>query len=240
MNRAVRNIRPIKGVEPSRLSIIILAAGEANKMRSYGARSLIKVTSHQTLIEYQLDALHKFYQSPEIVLVCGYEAERVMDNTPHEIIKVENERYQDTNVAKSLGVGLRACTGNEVLVMYGDLIFNHDTIKYLDMSSSFVLTDEFGCFDDEEVGCILNEHNAVENMFYALPNKWAQIAFFKGQELKLLKDTVWNKENERWFGFEIINDNITKGGSFSKLSNKKMKILDIDSAKNLQDIKKIL
>ena len=75
---------------------------------------------------------------------------------------------------------------------------------------------------------------------YDLPNKWGQIAVFVGKELELLKQLCWDEKNYTKFGFEIINQIINKGGRFQCIQNPNIKIVDIDSSKDIQKAKEIL
>ena len=83
---------------------------------------------------------------------------------------------------------------------------------------------------DEEVGCIVDEDGFLQNMMYDLPNKWAQVAVFNGEELKLLKQLCWDKKNYHKFGFEIINEII---------EHSKCKVIDIDTSKDIERAKEI-
>jgi hypothetical protein len=90
----------------------------------------------------------------------------------------------------------------------------------------------------EEVGCTITE-DKVENVLYDLPNKWAQIAYFVGKELKLLQQLAYNPMNEKLFGFEAINEIINRGGIFYAAKPKNIKANDIDCSKDItiaQDI----
>jgi hypothetical protein len=71
-------------------------------------------------------------------------------------------------------------------------------------------------------------------VFYQLPNKWAQISFFTGKELQLLKETLKNQATDVWFGFEIINQIINYGGQFQALTPENGNALDIDSSLDLK------
>ena len=75
---------------------------------------------------------------------------------------------------------------------------------------------------------------------YDLPNKWGQIAVFVGKELGLLKQLCWDEKNYTKFGFEIINQILNKGGRFQCIQNPNIKIVDIDSSKDIQKAKEIL
>ena len=106
------------------IDVIIPAAGMGRRMKSYGPKSLIKI-GNSTIIKNQISLLRSYLSNPNIVLVCGFKATLLMNQTPHDIIKVENEKYTETNVARSIGIGLRIVSNSKKLVViYGDLVFN--------------------------------------------------------------------------------------------------------------------
>ena len=175
------------------IDVIIPAAGMGRRMKSYGPKSLIKI-GNSTIIKNQISLLRSYLSNPNIVLVCGFKATLLMNQTPHDIIKVENEKYTETNVARSIGIGLRIVSNSKKLVViYGDLVFNSEAIKNLafDKSSIIVTNNNIG---DDEVGCVISEKQ-VCNLMYDLPNKWGQIAIFIGKELELLKELCWDGKN---------------------------------------------
>jgi len=239
MNKAVRNISAVRHAE-DRVSVIILAAGEANRMRSTGPRPLIRISSQHSIISYQLSMIKKTFPYAEVILVCGHDAERVMNNTPNDIIKVENETYQSNNVNRSIGLGLRAATGNIVVLIYGDLVFSLDSIHSIDLSRSSLVVDSGGLLSSEEVGCTFNDKGIAEKLFYDLPNKWAQIVSVRDKELELLRKVSWDRTKDKWFGFETINEMIECGAVLSHHTTKKTKVIDIDSVKDLLNVKKII
>ena len=233
MKNTTQVIRRKKG-----LSVIIPAAGIGSRMKSYGPKPLIKVGS-QSLVRRQIEILRDCFYSPEIVVVSGYESCKVMNSLPNSIIKIENERYSETNVSRSIALGLRACTREKVLIVYGDLLFNKDTFKNINLASSCLFIDESGCMTKDEVGCNIS-NKKVQYLIPDIENKWAQIMYLKGRELELFSKNVFNRDNDRKFGFEIINNCIEKGASFDIISPKNMRITDIDTSKDLLIAKKIL
>jgi choline kinase len=220
------------------LSVIIPAAGIGSRMKSYGPKPLIRV-GNQSLVRRQIEILRDCFYSPEIVVVSGYESCKVMNSLPNNIIKIENERYSETNVSRSIALGLRACTREKVLIVYGDLLFNKDTFKNINLASSCLFIDESGCMTKDEVGCNIS-NKKVQYLIPDIGNKWAQIIYLKGRELELFSKNVFNRDNDRKFGFEIINNCIEKGGAFDIISPKNMRITDIDTSKDLLIAKKIL
>ena len=221
------------------ISIIIPAAGAGRRMKSYGPKPLIKI-GNCTIIKNQISLLKSYIPDASIILVCGFKAERLMSEAPDHILKVENEFYEHTNVSRSIGMGLRvAGNSSKVLIVYGDLVFNSATIKNLPLKESCILvTDE--SMGHDEVGCILNDEGVLTNLMYDLPAKWGQITLFTGKELRLLKQLCWNEKNNTKFGFEIINQIISKGGIFRCIYHEEIKIVDIDSSKDIQKAKEIL
>jgi len=162
-----------------------------------------------------------------------------MNNTPKNLIKIENENYENTNVVRSIGLGLRAATSENVLVIYGDLVFNEETIKNLKPQCSSLIIDNSSTMKDDEVGCNIS-NNYVEQMLPDIENKWAQIAFLIGDELEMFKKICWNRDKSHYFGFEAMNEIIEKGGKFKSLSPQGMKITDVDSSKDLATAREIL
>ena len=221
------------------ISVVIPAAGMGKRMKSYGPKPLIKI-GNSTIIKNQISLLHSYIPECNIILVCGFQSATLMESTPNYIAKVENEKYAETNVARSIGIGLRVIQNcSKVIIIYGDLVFNSATLKNMDIKQSAIVVtnDKMGT---DEVGCIIDENNKLINLMYDLPIKWGQISLFMGKELELLKDLFWEEKNYKKFGFEIINEIIKQGGEFQCIQNNNIKIIDIDNSRDIQKAKEIL
>jgi|LULM01.1.fsa_nt_gb choline kinase len=224
----------------SNIGVIIPAAGMGRRMKSYGPKPLIKI-GNSTILKNQISLLQTHIGPTTLVLVCGFKATTLMNETPEYILKIENERYEDTNVARSIGLGLRVvATASKVIVVYGDLVFNSAALKDLDCKESSIVIagPDMG---ENEVGCIIDDKNQqLSNLMYDLPYKWGQMAVFMDKELELLKRLCWDEKNYTKFGFEIINQILYKGGSFKCIQNPNIKIIDIDNSKDIEKAKEIL
>jgi len=233
---SVRHIKKI--ADATALDVIIPAAGLGRRMKSYGPKPLIKIKPNLTIIENQLKVLKRVIPQANIILVGGFDADKLMNQTPDNLIKIENEKYATTNVVRSIGMGLRACQ-NDVLIIYGDLIFNIQAISAMDFNHSSILVGQ-DIMADKEVGCVVNARGAVENMMYDLPTKWGQISFVKGRELRLLKQICWNPNNYNMFGFEAINHIISNGGKLKGCHDPKARVIDVDTNKDLEKVRSII
>ena len=227
-----------KKLSNTEVCVIIPAAGCGRRMKSYGPKALLEI-NNKKIINNQLDILEKTFPKSSISLVCGFKADKLMKHIPERIIQIENEYYETTNVVRSIGMGLRTIKDSATLVLvYGDLFFNTYAITCLDIVNSCILINN-ETMADEEVGCIVDEQGSLQNMMYDLPNKWAQVAVFNGEELRLLKQLCWDKKNYHKFGFEIINEIIERGGQFTCISHSKCQIIDIDTSKDIERAKEI-
>jgi len=215
------------------VSVIIPCAGLGRRMKSYGCKSLLLVNG-LTIIERQIRNIENQIPNVEFTIISGFDSDRLHKSTPETFIKVENERYYETNVVRSIGIGLRTIKNNDhVLIVFGDIVFNEEVLSLIDYDRSCILLSEK--MSDQEVGCNLDTKNNVLYMMFDLPNKWGHIMYLTGKELKMFKDFVFNKSNEKKFCFEIINEIIDRGGKIKGINiDKKSVILDIDNSRDLK------
>ena len=229
---ATRNIANIHTTNTHKYSIIIPSAGQGLRMKSYGAKSLIKLTPDLTVLQNQLNIIGKKFRYYEIILVVGFQAFRIMSETPQDIIKIENERYEETNTCRSVGMGLRAATTNRILIINGDLVFNENALNAKFNKGSSLIVDSSNTMTPNEVGCTIT-NGLVDQVLYELQPKWSQISFFANTELEMLKKITWNPDNERLYMFEVINQIIDNGGQFRAILPDGIKTNDIDTSKDI-------
>jgi len=220
--------------ERSKYSIIIPAAGLGNRAKSLGVKSLIKLEHKTTIIDRQLQLIRQHFHDCEIILVTGFQAKKVMDRTPNDIIKVENERYDETGVVRSIGMGLRAATTDNVIIIYGDVVFDAKILNQEFLESTLITCSSMS---ENEVGLTADKY--AEYMCYGLEDKWAQIVYLTGKELHLFQQMTWDENYHNLFGFEIINDIIKNNGQFHVVHSSGY-ANDVDCRKDLIKIKRDL
>lgn len=220
------------------ISIIIPAAGMGYRMKSYGPKALIKLNKRYTIIERQIRILKKNYPESEIFVVVGFESEKIIAALSRYSVKfIFNPIHEETNVLYSIGLAIMAASCDEVLIVYGDLIFNHSAVKGL-RGNSKIIIDANGFMKKEEVGVVVSSDGCVTNMSFGIDSKWSQIAYLKDKELEIFKDVSTKNECKNWFGYEGINYVIDNGGRIESLSQKLMKIFEVDGVKDLEKFNK--
>ena len=212
--------------------VIIPSAGIGRRMKSYGCKSLLTVKNHK-LIDIQIKCIENVIPRNEIILITGFDSDRLMSQSPKNIIKIENEKYYENNVARSIDIGLKATKENDhVLILFGDILLNEDALKYINFQESSIVISNH--MSDNEVGCNINTKGYLEYMMFDLPNKWGHIIYLTSKELTLFKKIIWNKQTDKKFCFEILNEVINHGGKFKCIIDNNIKVMDIDTSKDLQ------
>ncbi len=134
-------------------------------------------------------------------------------------------------MAFTINLALQACISKNVLVVYGDLVFSDDVLTQVTSSgSSLAFTREEG---GESVGIIQSE-GSVTNLAFGLPDKWAQMFYLRERELDLFRGTCYDGESSKWFGHEVLNKLIDRGGTIEAKELKPNKLCEIDTPVDIE------
>jgi choline kinase len=237
---------PAKRVAPgtgnNRLSVVITSANMGKRMKSYGPKALFAL-GNQTIIDRQVRTIWNVFPNADIFVVVGFEAEKIREQikSKYPIRLIYNSLWNDTNVVYSLSMALHACTTDCVLILHGDLVFNEEAIRGITNTKSRALVDIANSFKADEVGLVFNDHDKIiTNFSYGLPTKWAQIIYLEGIEKSILEKISHDHEmSEKWFLYEALNYVIAQGGKFHVHQPIGLKIVEVDTIKDLERARKI-
>lgn len=216
--------------------IIIPSAGIGKRMRSHGPKATIQLNEKETVISRQISFLKKVFPKSKIVIVVGFQKEK-FENLKNAHL-VENIEYEDTNVSFSVNLALQKFNCNSALVIYGDLVFTKEIFLNMPTDKSWICLDNQQNQRSNEVGINIVDNKAVY-FSYGLQNKWGQIVFLKGFELELFKSIASKNNSKRKFCFELFNEIIDMNGEFECYVNKKWKMVEIDTIKDIGRAKKL-
>ena len=216
--------------------IIIPSAGIGKRMRSHGPKATIQLNENETVISRQIDILKKTFPKSKIVVVVGFQKEK-FENIKNAFV-VENDEYENTNVSFSVNLALQKFNCNSALIIYGDLVFTKDIFINMPSNKSWICLDNQQNQRSNEVGINIVNNKAVY-FSYGLQNKWGQIVFLKGFELESFKLIASKKNSKRKFCFELFNEIIDMNGEFECYINKKWKMVEIDTIKDISRAKKL-
>ena len=214
------------------LTVIIPAAGMGHRMKSYGPKCLLPANVKETILDKSIKTIKKAYEYSEIILVVGFEAEKITQVLPKEIRIVENQSYEKTSVSESVRLAINNSVYNDILIIYGDLIFNINTINNITQNNSCIIVDSKSRFKAEEIGVTIVDDN-VTNFAYGLENKWSHIAYLTGDESLEFQRLCLDKKKNKMYPFEVFNIMLNNDFVLSAVEPKGMKIKEIDSLKDL-------
>tara|TARA_R100001163_G_scaffold15543_1_gene14046 strand:+ start:1079 stop:1792 length:714 start_codon:yes stop_codon:yes gene_type:complete len=223
------------GLNPEKpISVIIPAAGMGYRMKSYGPTCLLNANKKQTLIQKTIDNIKKVLPYSDIIIVLGFESEKVIKNLPRHVRIVENNSYEETNIVESLRLGINNSVTENALIIDGDLIFNINTIKGItSLGSSCVLIDSKDILKSDKVGVTVVE-NRVTSFSFGLDKKWGKIAYLQGKEFKMFHKLCCDRKKNKMFTFELFNIMINNGCDIKPFEPSGYMIKEVDSLKDLQ------
>jgi choline kinase len=132
------------------LHVVILAAGMGTRLGMPHPKPLTPLADGRSILARQLENLRQvFGDRLRVTIVVGFHAEQVMAAAP-EAVFAYNERYGQTNTAKSLLRALRVGAAGGVLWLNGDVVFDP---RLLERISPVIEADHsFVCVNTEAVG----------------------------------------------------------------------------------------
>jgi choline kinase len=222
----------------AKLSIIIPAAGMGRRMKSYGPKALIPLHNGETVLSRQIKLVRSVYSQAEIIVVVGFEAEKIRKTVDYNIKVVYNDAFEITNVARSIYLGLSASNCDNTLIIYGDLVFNTSALIPCTSNSSRALVDSKSRFGKTEVGVTVID-GKISTFSYGLPVKWGQMVYLQGNEVELFKKLLSNKKTVKFFGFEILNAMLNNGGILQAIEPQGLQIAEIDTSKDIETARRI-
>lgn len=224
------------GKDKSFLSVVVLSSSIGHRMKTYGPKSLLKITESQTVLDLQIQTISMVYPNSEIVLVVGFEADKVIKRTPENVRIVENQLYQTTNTIEEARLALNNVVNDKILIIHGDLLFSCEAIDNLTKDGSCAVVDSHNQIAEDEVGVTVVDGNATV-FSYGISRKWCQIVYLCGKELKYFKSFCCDREKRKLYVYEGLNSILDKNGIIKAIEPKDMSIVKIDSAKDFKEIK---
>ena len=83
------------GTTPSDpLTVIIPVAGMGHRMKSYGPKCLLPANTKETILDKTIANVEREYPYSDIIVVVGFESEKVIKSLPHNIRIVEKFSYK--------------------------------------------------------------------------------------------------------------------------------------------------
>ncbi|HLP23905.1 MAG TPA: phosphocholine cytidylyltransferase family protein [Microbacteriaceae bacterium] len=136
-----------------RVQAVILAAGMGSRLGRALPKPLTLLADGRTILQQQVENVRAVFGTrARVTLVVGYKLEHVIDSQP-DAEYVYNERYDQSNTAKSLLRALRESGPGGVLWLNGDVVFDPAILArvepLIEADTSFVCVNTASVSDEE-------------------------------------------------------------------------------------------
>lgn len=222
-----------KNVIDNNIDVVILAAGQGRRMRSFGSKSLLPI-KNTTLINYQISTIKNIMPNADIVVVLGYEIDKIYKQLPTFVRVVENDKYETTTSTRSAFIGIRACSNSNVLVINGDMCFN-DKLFEICINESSILIDRSGAIASNKLGVVV-DNGYVSCFNFDIDVKWGQAFNLYGKDIDIFQK-ICIDTNQEVIISEILGTMVNKNIPIKTIEPKGIQLVEIDSYKDLERIK---
>jgi choline kinase len=178
--------------------------------KTYGPIPNIVLPNGKTLIRQQIDSILLVYPNAEIISVIGFEADKLYRVQPESCTLIENECHTLGNVVRSISMGLRQCSYDNVIMIHGDILFDEKFIASLSIQRSSIVVDRYS---KQEIGVNILNGN-VESWGFGLPNRWMKVVHLHQKELDVFRKQVFDRNKSNLFTYEILSNITNSGGNF--------------------------
>lgn len=216
-----------------KLSIILLNSLCGYRMKSYGPRCLLKLKTGETIIESQIKILKECYPNSEIIVTIGFDGEKIVKKKIQGVRFVENQLYDSTNIAEEIRLGINNCETGNVLLIQGEILFNHTIIDNITRDGSCVICVDNINNDNDDVGATIVD-GYVTILAHGLQPKFGGIAFISESELNYFKHTICSKDNANMYFFELLNILANKYNKIRAIQPPNETVLRIESIKDIK------
>lgn len=216
-------------------SIILLNALPDKKTKSIGNKCMVNINDKYNILDYHISYLRNIFYNPEIVVVCGFDTKKIkkyIATKYKNIIYVEHDVNEFTNLGQSIRVGLDNISTKNCLILNSNHVLQKNIIKKLkkNIDSSFVC-----CSNTKgDIGYI-QENNYIINCYYGLPKHIYDIIYVDNKQIEILLSL---KNISKLYLFEIINECISNGLKIKPIEIPQKSVIIINNIKNIERIKK--
>lgn len=209
MNKNIDCIHNIKEKKNDKTTFIILCA-KKSQHRGQGNVSLKNVDTNRMLIDVQIDTIKKNYKNGEIILVSGFEHDRLIEHILKKDYKnirvLENKTYKTSDILEGWRMALNISLNNDVYLIHGDRYFDDSCIISPKVTHIIVHKKDKRNYD---LG-VLHEEEKFINISYGLPDVWSEIFFISKRDVKKTKRIINEHKKRKIYTLESFINQLSE------------------------------
>lgn len=229
------------------MKIVILAAGLGSRLRqgrSETPKPLTILSNGETIMERQVKNLCSHFSVNDIFGVVGYKMSLIVESFP-QLAYVYNPDFSSTNTSKSLLAALQKVSGEGVLWLNGDVVFDEDVLAEIQPlireDKNFVCVNN-SSVADEEVKYTLDSSGNIKELNKGVKNGLGEavgINYISSTSLEAFKAALEDCDDQDYFekGLESI---ISKGETIVPADISKYFCMEVDFKEDLDKVNESL
>jgi len=232
------------------MNYIILAAGIGSRLYPYTKnfpKCLVSLESDQTIIERCISLIRKYDPNPDIIVVTGFQRERVEEKT-NGCKHIHNPFYRVTNSIASLWFAKDEIlkNNNDLVILNSDIVFEEKlTVEICKKPnfSSIYYDSSIKTNGDYNVQIFDKKIIVMGKELTEYDGEYAGITKIKRDDLDLIfsevDDLVENELYDQWYENALVQIMLNQKMSFQAIDISEYQWSEIDSINNLLRIKNI-
>lgn len=145
------------------MKAIILAAGIGSRLGNSGPKPLTRLINGESILQRQVSFLSDYIGVNNIMVIVGYKKELIMESFPR-LLYVYNHYYDTTNTSKSLLLGLKHITKEDVLWLNGDVVFEKELLVQIINSPQSCMAVNTNSVGDEEIKYNISKDGLIKEV----------------------------------------------------------------------------
>tara|TARA_Y100001970_G_C14176459_1_gene827281 strand:+ start:399 stop:1088 length:690 start_codon:yes stop_codon:yes gene_type:complete len=217
------------------MKIIILAAGKGTRLGRNEPKILTNLPNNETIMDRLINAITPCISQEHISIVVGYKKKMITTKYP-TLNYIVNDKYENTNTAKSLLLALNNIENEDVVWINGDLIIDENIFKKIySYIGDCMAVSNTAILDEEEIKYTIDAKGHINNVSKEINNGIGE-AFglnkISKKNLYLFKESLKKCANNDYFerGIEIA---ISNGLIINPLDVGNMFYTEVDFEKDL-------
>lgn len=188
------------------INIILLIPEITKGMKSIGSKSLLQINQKETILDYQIKYIKKFYKKSHIYLLTGFDSEKIEKKTSKysNITIVYNNNYEHSNQAESLIQYITGYNPDNCLIINNGVLLKE---KLLIKNNNSTIFTSCKNHTDFNIGISHNNENKnrITYLFYGLPNQWIECVFLDREAINTIHHISKKRKLSNLFLFELLN-----------------------------------
>lgn len=191
-------------------TIFIILCAKKSQNRGCGNVALKNIDNNKTLIDLQIDTIKKNYEDHEIILVSGFEHDKLIHHIETKNYKniriLENRTHKISDILDGWRMALNITLEHDTYIIHGDRYFSESCIQG-NKNTHLLIHDKNR--NNYDLGISYKDDEFI-NMSYGLPDIWSEIFFISKKDILFTKSLINDYKKRKIFTLESFINKLSE------------------------------